>query len=139
MRMHVSIMLLIAATALAGCESRQAAQARIEAAEASHVRYLCRANRSSAMHQFLLGEHYREGHRIRKEQYCFIGIVCHHEIVRKDRLEAYKWLSLAAENGQPLAQTSRDILSNKMNADQIAEGEKLVREWKPDLSWCEAE
>ena len=59
--------------------------------------------------------------------------------VQRDYVQAHKWLTLAAE-GFPAAEAARsasalrnrDIAASKMTAGQIAEAQKLVREWKPN-------
>jgi uncharacterized protein len=56
--------------------------------------------------------------------------------VQKDFIEAYKWVSLAAAHTQDtnLANTSvktRDALAAEMTPDQIAEAQRLARDWKP--------
>ncbi len=136
MRNILSATLFIVALTMTGCESQQVAKARFDAAEATHARFLCRANLGSRLHQYILGEQFREGFLIRKDRYCVIGITCHREIVKKNPIEAYKWLSLAAQKGENLAEFYRDIVAETMSANEIAEAQKLVREWKPDPSSC---
>ena len=54
--------------------------------------------------------------------------------VPEDQVQAYLWLSLAAANrgeGQERRAKSRDALASKLTADQLAEGKRLVTEWKP--------
>ena len=46
-------------------------------------------------------------------------------------VEAYAWLSLAAARGENRARPLREIVAGKMTPEQIAEAEKLAREWKP--------
>jgi TPR repeat protein len=50
--------------------------------------------------------------------------------VPQDFVEAYKWAELAAESGPPDAKTLRDFLKPKLSATQIAEAERLIRDWK---------
>jgi TPR repeat protein len=56
------------------------------------------------------------------------------EGVAKDEVEAYKWFALAAAQGSGDAKAFLDALEKKLTAAQKAEGEKLVREFKPIAS-----
>ena len=47
------------------------------------------------------------------------------EAVRLDYVQAYKWFDLAG------SVSDRDIVATMMTPAQIAEAQKLVREWKP--------
>ena len=49
----------------------------------------------------------------------------------KDYVQAHMWYNLAAAQGQKDAGKFRDSLAKKMTPAQIAEGQKLAREWKP--------
>jgi TPR repeat protein len=49
--------------------------------------------------------------------------------VPQDHVQAYKWFSLAASRN-PMAVKARDTLTAKMTPAQIAEAQKLAREWK---------
>ena len=52
--------------------------------------------------------------------------------VPKDFILAYMWLNLSAARGVQEAAISRDIISEEwMTPAQIAEAQKLTREWKP--------
>ena len=51
--------------------------------------------------------------------------------VPQDIVQAYKWYSLAATNGDKPAAELRDTIANQMIPAQIAEAQKLAREWKP--------
>ena len=51
--------------------------------------------------------------------------------VPKNFVQAYKWYSLAATNGDKPAPQLRDLIANQMTPAQIAEAQKLAREWKP--------
>ena len=53
------------------------------------------------------------------------------EGVAKDYVEAYKWWLLAAGQGDEDAKKIMTILENKMTREQIAEGQKLARNFKP--------
>lgn len=50
--------------------------------------------------------------------------------VPKDYVQSHMWFSLAAAQGLPVAEL-RDRVAAKMSSAQIAEAEKLAREWKP--------
>ena len=51
--------------------------------------------------------------------------------VPHDSVQAYKWYSLAATNGDKPAAELRDASAKQMTPAQIAEAQKLAREWKP--------
>ena len=51
--------------------------------------------------------------------------------VPQDRVQAHMWFSLAAAEGSELADAFRDALAKQMTRAQIAEAQKLTREWKP--------
>ncbi len=52
------------------------------------------------------------------------------EGVPQDVVLAYMWLSLAAEQ-EPDAVEDRDVAASQMTPDEIAEAQRLAREWKP--------
>jgi len=52
--------------------------------------------------------------------------------VPQDYVQAYMWLNLAASNNAGYAML-RDDLAKRMTSKQIAEGQKLSRNWKPKL------
>jgi TPR repeat protein len=51
--------------------------------------------------------------------------------VPKDDVLEYMWYDLAAEQGVDSAAIARDELAFKMTPAQIAEAQRLAREWKP--------
>ncbi len=51
--------------------------------------------------------------------------------VAQNYVQAHMWYNLAAAQGEKDASKGRDILAEKMTPDQIAEAQKLAREWKP--------
>ena len=53
--------------------------------------------------------------------------------VPKDYVQAYMWWTLAASNGHENATNGRDIVAQEMTPEQIAEAQKLAREWKPKM------
>jgi TPR repeat protein len=56
------------------------------------------------------------------------------EGVKKDETAAYMWLSVEGSRGDADAKRLRDILSRHMSSEQIANAEKLAKEWKPKRS-----
>lgn len=48
-------------------------------------------------------------------------------------LQAYMWVVLAVAGGDEKAIAGRDVLAAEMTAEQIAEAQKLAREWKPSV------
>jgi TPR repeat protein len=56
--------------------------------------------------------------------------------LEQDYVQAYKWFSLAADRLADMdgetAREDRDLVARKMTAAQIAEAQRLVREWKPE-------
>jgi hypothetical protein len=49
--------------------------------------------------------------------------------VPEDYVEAYKWWNLAAAQGYADAKSNKEIVEKKMTRQQIAEGQRLSREW----------
>lgn len=49
----------------------------------------------------------------------------------KDLVTAYMWFNLGAARGSESAKQSRDSVEKRMTLDQVAEAQKLSREWKP--------
>jgi TPR repeat protein len=49
-----------------------------------------------------------------------------------DYVSAYMWFSLAAAQGHAFAEMLLRDTADKMTPDQIAEAQKLAREWKPN-------
>jgi hypothetical protein len=75
------------------------------------------ANQGTAVAQLLLGTMYVAG-----------------EGVPQDYVQAYKWFSLVASSqtkDRDVAVLCRDEIAAKMTPAQIAEAQKLAREWKP--------
>jgi TPR repeat protein len=50
--------------------------------------------------------------------------------VPQDAVQAYMWLNLAAAQ-EPDAVGKRDVAASQMTADEIAEAQRLAREWMP--------
>ncbi len=51
--------------------------------------------------------------------------------VPQDYVQAHMWFSLAGAQGRNQAAKNRDIVAKSMTPAQIAEAQKLAREWKP--------
>ncbi len=51
--------------------------------------------------------------------------------VPKDSVQAYRWYTLAAGQGDDLAEKFKDHLEKSMTLDQLAEAQRLAREWTP--------
>ena len=49
----------------------------------------------------------------------------------RDDVAAYMWLDLAARAGQMFAGAARNALARRMSAENIAEAQRRVREWRP--------
>ncbi len=54
--------------------------------------------------------------------------------VPQDYVQAYKWWNLAGAQGNKYAIKNRDHVAEKMTPAQIAEAQRLAREWKPKPS-----
>ena len=53
--------------------------------------------------------------------------------VPKDQVKAYMWLNLAATSGNEYATNQRNLLEQQMTHQEIAEAQKLSRDWKPKI------
>ncbi len=51
--------------------------------------------------------------------------------VPQDYIQAYMWASLAAAQGDEDAVEGLERLEEKMSSDQIAQAQRLAREWRP--------
>ncbi len=51
--------------------------------------------------------------------------------VPKDYVTAYSWYTLAASQGDDLAEKFKDYLEKSMPLEQLAEAQRLAREWNP--------
>ena len=52
-------------------------------------------------------------------------------VVPQDFVLAYMWFNLAAAQGDENAGKTRDQVASRMTPEQIAEAQRLAREWKP--------
>ena len=73
------------------------------------------AKQENPLAQFKLGVIYDEG-----------------QGVSQDYVQAHKWFNLSAIHG--IGVRNRDIAEKKMTPAQVAEAQKLAREWKPKLN-----
>jgi len=53
--------------------------------------------------------------------------------VPQDYIQAHMWFNLAGANGIPEGVRNRDLVASKMTPGQIAEAQRLAREWKPKV------
>ncbi len=51
--------------------------------------------------------------------------------VPQDSVQADRWYTLAASQGDDLAEKFKDFLEKSMTLDQLAEAQRLAREWTP--------
>ncbi len=51
--------------------------------------------------------------------------------VPKDSVQAYRWYTLAVNQGDDLAGKFKNHLEKSMTLHQLAEAQRLAREWKP--------
>ena len=51
--------------------------------------------------------------------------------VRQDHVLAFMWLDLAAGHGNESAKLTRYFIAKRMSPAQIAEAQRLAREWRP--------
>ena len=51
--------------------------------------------------------------------------------VARNHIQAYMWVTLAAAQGNKNAVIGLEILEKKMTSSQIAEAQRLAREWRP--------
>jgi TPR repeat protein len=59
-----------------------------------------------------------------------LGLMCvKGEGVKQDYVQAYMWFTLAASKGDVDAQRNRDSIAARMTSSQIAEAQRLAREW----------
>jgi uncharacterized protein len=57
----------------------------------------------------------------------------HGQGVPQNYVLAHMWANLATANGLQLASATRDLAAAKMTPAQIAEAQRLAREWKPTV------
>ena len=54
--------------------------------------------------------------------------------VPQDHVQAHKWFDLAGAGGDEDGRKNRDRLATRMTLAQIAEAQRLAREWQPKLA-----
>jgi TPR repeat protein len=108
------------------------------------------ADQGNADAQFSLGSMYYSGQGVKKDdtetlrwwrkaaaqgeahaQYDLGLMYARGEGMPQDYVRAHMWFNLAAANGNAAAVSSRDVVAGKMTRAQIAEAQRLAREWKP--------
>ena len=51
--------------------------------------------------------------------------------VPQDYIQAHIWFNLSAAQGNAMARKNRELIAQIMTPAQIAEAERLAREWRP--------
>jgi TPR repeat protein len=51
--------------------------------------------------------------------------------VKRDYVQAYKWMNICAAKGNGGCVTQRDLIAKKLKAGQVAEGQHLATDFKP--------
>ena len=51
--------------------------------------------------------------------------------VKRDYIQAYKWLNICAAKGNTGCVTQRDLIAHKLKPAQVAEGQRLATDFKP--------
>ncbi len=114
--MPAAVALLIVVTACQACPDFMAGVVAYErgdyATALTEFRPLAQQGHAGA--QYNLGQMYRKG-----------------QGVPQDYVQAHMWVNLAATQGREDARKARDILAFQMTPAQIAEAQRLAREWKP--------
>jgi uncharacterized protein len=112
--------------------------------------YRTAADQGYAVAQFNLGNMYRKGQGVPQdyeEAVKWYRSAAEHSLafaqtnlgimyavgqgVEKDYVRAYVWLNLAAAQGDGNASRGREHILKDMSSSQIAEAQRLAREWKP--------
>ena len=62
-------------------------------------------------------------------QYNLGGMYLNGKGVPQDYIQAHMWSSLAAAKGNENGRINRDIIAKKMTLAQMAEAQRLAREW----------
>ena len=72
--------------------------------------------------QYMIAQYFRDGHG-----------------VPRDYAQSYKWFSLAARDGDEAISAYRDELAAAMTPGQVALGEQMIAEWRPNAEGCRNE
>ena len=146
----VVVAFMLAGAATAGpLDDAMAAQVRGDYATAARL-YLPLAKQGSATAQAFLGYMHATGNGVRQDyaestkwyrlaadqgdlyaQVNLGGMYEDGQGVPKDYVLAYMWFNLAAAKGNIPSEIYRDNLARLMTRDQIAEAQRVAREWKP--------
>ena len=70
-------------------------------------------------------------HGYSNAQYDLGAAYANGEGVPQDTVLAYMWFNLASASGDKDAKEAKETISGRMTREQIAEAQKLSREWKP--------
>ena len=112
-----AVIFVLAASTQAGFDEGVAAYERSDYATAVHE-WRPLAEQGDRAAQFMLGVMYSHG-----------------QGVPQDYIQAHMWTNLAAERlsikDRDLAVEYRDMVAKKMTTAQIAEAQRLAREWRP--------
>jgi TPR repeat protein len=54
--------------------------------------------------------------------------------ILQDNIQAHMWYNLSAAHGETRSAELRDAFAQQMTPAQIAEGQRLAREWKPTIN-----
>ncbi len=143
---------LVFLLAVPGCTDFQAAEDAYDRGdyETALKKFLPLAEQGLAAAQHYMGVMYGEGkgvpqdyaeamkwYRLAAEQgdadaqYNLGGMYFSGHGVARNHIQAYRWVTLAAAQGNKNAVIGLEILEKKMTSSQIAEAQRLAREWKP--------
>ena len=106
-------------------EDAQAAYRRRDYATALRL-FRPLADQGNSASQTILGIMYRDGLGVSQN---YAEAIANGQGVPQNYINAYMWFSLAAAQGNQDAVKGRDIAAQHMNPAQIAEAQKLAREW----------
>ena len=112
----VGIFLWLVSPALADLNQGRSAYERGDYVKAFNE-FKTSAEEGNADAQLMLGYMYAEG-----------------EGTLQNFVEAHKWFNLSASRGNQKAKKARNIITDKMTAEQIATAQRLAIEWKPTVS-----
>jgi TPR repeat protein len=145
-------LMLVAAAGTAVAEPCMAADDRGQYSATEHVRCLRQeADQGNDLSQYLLGAMYLVGQGVPQDyaeavkwlrraadqgfstaQFVLAGMYALGQGVPEDVVRAHMWFNLSgAESDYQDARKLRDDLARRMTPAQIAEAQKLAREWKP--------
>jgi len=111
--------------------------------------YRLAAAQGNADAQYNLGILYEDGHRyaeamkwyreaadqgLRDAQFNLGLLYAKGQGVPRDGVQAYMWFELSAAQDDQSAVSNRDAAARRMTPKQIAEAQKLAREWRPTSS-----